>query len=111
MTVKVTELRDIITTQQFAMNRAIQHGMMVNQEKERMRNVLMNYLDDIVEALQIASEADKRVERLMAEVASADAELLDKDEEIAALKKEIESKTGARKAKKAETSVADDSVK
>ena len=97
MTVKVTELRDIITTQQFAMNRAIQHGMLVNQEKERMRNVLMNHLDDIVEALQLAAEADKRVERLMAEVASADAELLDKDAEIKALKEAVDKPVGKRR--------------
>ena len=47
----VTELRDKIAAQAFALEKAKKRGMMVSQETERMKNVLMNNMDAIIDAL------------------------------------------------------------
>ena len=83
----IQELHDRIAGQAFTMNKAKTRGFMVAQETDRMRNVLMNSLDEIIEALDYAAKADVRVERMAAEVDAADRELAEKDEEIAELKK------------------------
>ena len=66
-----------------------------------MRNLLVNYLDEIVESLEYAESAQGTIERLTVEIESADAELQEKDEEIRELKKP------AAKAKKKEVAEAD----
>lgn len=81
------ELRERIAGQAFTLQKAKTRGFMVNQETERMRNTLMNSVDEIIEALEYAEKAEERITRLTIEVESADAELQEKDDEIAALKK------------------------
>ena len=83
----ITELKTRISDQAFALNKAKSRGMMVNQETERMRNVLMNSVDEIIEALEYAEKADLRIARLSVEIESADADLAEKDDIIAELKK------------------------
>ncbi len=83
----IKELREEIENQAFAVNKAKSRGIAVNQEKERMRNILMNRVDEIVEALKYAETQDVRIEHLAVEVESADQELQEKDKEIAELKK------------------------
>lgn len=88
MTVK--ELKQKIEEQAFTLNRAKTRGMMVSQETERMRNLLMNNLDGIIDALTFGADAEQRIERLTVEIESADAELQEKDDEIAELKQALE---------------------
>jgi len=86
MSVDIRELKDRITSQAFTLKKAKTRGMMVTQETDRMRNILMNSLDEIVEALEYAVNAEERMQRLVVEVESADEELAEKDKEIAELK-------------------------
>ena len=46
MTIK--ELKQAIDDQAFALKKAKTRGFMVNQETEKMRNLLVNNLDDIL---------------------------------------------------------------
>ena len=57
MSVDIKELKDRITSQAFTLKKAKTRGMMVTQETDRMRNILMNSLDEIVEALEYAVNA------------------------------------------------------
>lgn len=95
----IKELRDKLSEQAFNLEKAKSRGMMVNQETERMRNLLVNNLDGIMEALDYAVGAEEKIERLTVEVESADAELLDKDDEIAELKAKLEKPAKKAKAK------------
>lgn len=104
----IHELKDLIASQLFTLNKAKTRGMMVNREMERMQNVLMNHRDDIVNALEYAENAEKTIERLTVEVENSDAELLEKDDEIAALKEKLNGKKVA--GKRAEMPVVDESV-
>lgn len=95
MTVK--ELKQTIEEQAFALKKAKTRGFMVNQETEKMRNILVNNLDDILAALDVAIDAEERIARLVVEVESADAELKEKDDEIKALKEAADRPVGKRK--------------
>ena len=88
----IHELKDLISSQLFTLNKAKIRGMMVNREMERMQNVLMTHKEDIVNALEYAENAAKTIERLSIEVENSDAELQDKDDEIAALKEKLNGK-------------------
>lgn len=95
MTVK--ELKQTIEEQAFALKKAKTRGFMVNQETEKMRNILVNNLDDILAALDVAIDAEERIARLVVEVESADAELAEKDDEIKALKEAADKPVGKRR--------------
>ena len=94
MTIK--ELKRTLDDQAFAMKKAKTRGFMVNQETEKMRNILVNNLDDILAALDVAIDAEERIARLVVEIESADAELAEKDDEIAALKAKLEKKPNGK---------------
>ena len=104
----IAELKSKITEQQFRLKGAQSRGMMVAQETERMRNLLVNNLDDIVVALSKAVDAEKQIEVLNVEIESADAELQEKDEEIRALKEELESMPANKRGKRKEMAVLDE---
>ena len=104
----IHELKDLISSQLFTLNKAKTRGMMVSREMERMQNVLMTHKEDIVNALEYAENAAKTIERLSIEVENSDAELQDKDDEIAALKEKLNGKKGA--GKRAEAPAVDESV-
>ena len=99
---QITELRDKIAAQAFTMRKAQSRGPMVSQETERMKNILMNNLDEIIEALNVAADAEEKIARLTVEIMSADEELQEKDDEIKELKAAAEKKGPAAK-KPAET--------
>ena len=82
----IKELKSKIAEQAFRLQGAKANGFMINQETERMKNILMNNLDDIVEALKFADEAQDKIDILTADLNDADQELEEKDDEIAALK-------------------------
>ena len=94
MTIK--ELKRTLDDQAFAMKKAKTRGFMVNQETEKMRNILVNNLDDILAALDVAIDAEERIARLVVEIESADAELAEKDDEIAARKAKLEKKPNGK---------------
>ena len=95
MTIK--ELKQMLEEQAFALKKAKTRGFMVNQETEKMRNILVNNLDDILAALDVAIDAEERIARLVVEVESADAELAEKDDEIKALKEAADKPVGKRR--------------
>ena len=105
MTIK--ELKQAIDDQAFALKKAKTRGFMVNQETEKMRNLLVNSLDDILAALDVAIGAEDKIARLVVEVESADAELKEKDDEIAELKETADRPVGKRR----KIPVIEDSVK
>jgi len=103
----IKELKDLISGQAFNLNKARTRGFMVNQETEKMRNLLVNNLDEILAALDTAIDAEERIARLVVEVESADAELAEKDDEIKALKGAADKPVGKRR----KLSVIEDDVK
>ncbi|MBO5987248.1 MAG: hypothetical protein J6Q02_10720 [Lachnospiraceae bacterium] len=95
MTIK--ELKQTLDDQAFAMKKAKTRGFMVNQETEKMRNILVNNLDDILAALDVAIKAEEKIARLVIEIENADAELAEKDDEIKALKEAVDKPVGKRR--------------
>ena len=95
MTIK--ELKQTLDDQAFALKKAKTRGFMVNQETEKMRNILVNNLDDILAALDVAIKAEEKIARLVIEVENADAELAEKDDEIKALKEAVDKPVGKRR--------------
>ena len=79
------------------MKKAKTRGFMVNQETEKMRNILVNNLDDILAALDVAIKAEEKIARLVIEIENADAELAEKDDEIKALKEAVDKPVGKRR--------------
>ena len=58
----------------------------IAERKERMKNILLNNVDAIVEALSTAAEAEERIKLLETELDDADKELDEKDALIRELK-------------------------
>ena len=102
----IKELKSKIAEQAFRLQGAKANGFMINQETERMKNILMNNLDDIVEALKFADEAQAKTDREFVE------ELEEKDDEIAALKAKLEKKPNGKNVagKRAELPLIDEHV-
>ena len=88
MGIDVTELRKKIEDQLFRWNNAKSNGTMVNQETERMKNILLNNVGDIVVALRACENSAQQIAELEAEIDSADAELKVQDEELKKLRKQ-----------------------
>lgn len=86
MGIDITELRTKLEEQAFRLHSAQSNGIMVNQETERTKNVLLNNLGEIITALKAAEGAAEQINELEAEVASADAELKELDDEIKKLR-------------------------
>ena len=82
------ELYEKVSEQAFRWRHAQSNGMMVNQETERLKNIALNNMDDIVAALKYAVEAAETIRMLETEVDSADAELKELDDEIKKLRSE-----------------------
>lgn len=96
MGIDITELRKKIEEQAFRLRSARSNGMMVPQETERMRNIMMNNIQEIVDALKVAENAAEQIKMLEAEVDSADAELKELDDEIKKLRLAAASKPAAK---------------
>lgn len=88
---EIKELREKLEAQAFRLAKAKSNGIMVMQETEHMRNLLVNNYEEIVDALAMA-------EKLEREVAVLNAELDDAERELDEAKKEAgEKKTTAKK--------------
>lgn len=85
-----------VAEQTFRWRHAQSNGMMVNQETERLKNILLNNIDDIVTALQYAAEAEETIKTLETELDSADAELKELDDEIKKLRNAAAAKPAAK---------------
>ena len=88
MGIDITELRKKIEDQLFKWNSAKSNGTMVNQETERMKNILLNNVGEIVIALKACEDSAQKISQLETEVESADAELKVQDEELKKLRKQ-----------------------
>ena len=91
------ELYEKISDAAFSYRRAAANVAFPAPHVERMKNILFNNLGEIEEALKYAAEAEKQIHVLTVEIESADAELKEKDDEIAALKKQKKQTTKAKK--------------
>lgn len=89
---EIKELREKLSEQAFKLKKARANGTMVMQETERMKNLLVNNCDAIVEALT-------RVEKLEQEVAVLNMELDDAERELDEAKKDISAKKTTAKKK------------
>jgi len=91
---EIKELREKLEEQAFRLNKAKANGTMVNQETERMKNLLVNNCDTIVEIL-------RKAEKMAEEIAVLNLELDDAERELDEAKKEQEAaaakKTTAKK--------------
>lgn len=92
----MNELKKKLESHAFRWKAAIQNGIMVNQETEQMKNILLNNLDGIIEAVGLAVEAADKIQCLEAEIDSADAELKELDNEIKKLRSAAASKPAAK---------------
>lgn len=91
---EIKELREKLSEQAFKLKKARANGTMVMQETERMKNLLVNNCDAIVEALT-------RVEKLEQEIAVLNMELDDAERELDEAKKDASAKKTTAKKKEA----------
>lgn len=95
MTIK--ELYEKISDQQFTMNRGIANSVNHAAFYEQMKNVLLNNLDAIVDALKFATNAEQQINVLNVELNDAERELTEMDARIKELEEQV--KTTGKKQK------------
>ena len=100
------EMRQKIEEQYFRYQRAVTAKMGTNQEKERLKTVLFNNVNNIVLAIKMAEDSAKEIEVLGAHLDAADEELKELDEELKALKGKAPAKTGKKTKAEPETEPA-----
>lgn len=103
----INELYTKISEQAFRWNHARSNGMMVNQETERLKNIVINNINNIVEALKYAAEASEKMAILEAELDAADEELKELDDKIKELQNAAASKPAAKGKTKAKAEPVD----
>lgn len=86
------KLLENIKDAKFSLDIAKSQGNLVNRKRESLRNVLENNLVEIIEAVEFASKAEDLNRVLETEISDADRELKEKDDEIRALKAQLEKK-------------------
>jgi len=91
---EIKELREKLSEQAFKLKKARANGTMVMQETERMKNLLVNNCDAIIDVLT-------RVEKLEQEVAVLNMELDDAERELDEAKKDTSVKKTTAKKKEA----------
>lgn len=74
----ISDIIQKMTSVQFEYKQALEHNMGVAPAREKLKNVVVNYYDEILKAL-------KEVDSLKEEVAALDKALEDADNEIKAL--------------------------
>lgn len=104
---KAQEILVKIADQRIKMKVAAVSGFHVDLENERMKNLLLNNLDDIVEVLTAAAVSEKRIGELEADLQSADEELKELDDEIKKLRSAATSKAAAKGKPKAKAEPAE----
>lgn len=98
-----------VQDQAFRLRNAESTGMLVRDERERMKNVLFNYKDEILEALAMADEADEKIKVLELQLDDSDKELAELEKELKELKAAPNGKNVAGKRDK--TPAVDEAVK
>lgn len=96
----ISELKVKLEEARFKMKKARDTGIMVKQQKESLRNVLENYLDEIIAAIESAEAKDKKVAALDAALESSDEELDAAEKKIAELESRIAELEGTQPKKK-----------
>ena len=91
------ELYEKISDQRFTMRRGISNSMNHAAFYEQMKNILLNNLDQIVDALQYAAEAEAKINVLELELNDAERELDEKDKQIKELTAAAAKKTTGKK--------------
>ena len=61
-------------------------GVTVNYEKERLKNVLFNHADEILEAMAMADEAEEKIKILNLQLDDSEKDLADVEKELKELK-------------------------
>lgn len=72
---EIKELKAKLEEQAFRLNKAKSNGTMVNQETERMKNLIINNYEAIVDALAKAEKLEREVSILNIELDDAEREL------------------------------------
>ena len=75
-----------IQDQEFRLRGAEASGMMVRDERERMKNLLFNCKGEIMEALALADEADEQIKLLELQLDDSDRKLTEVTKELKELK-------------------------
>lgn len=83
---KEVKLYEVIGEYAGKYNHAVAAKSSVAQAKDRLCNVLINNLDQIVDDLELAAKAKEEIAQLNVELESADDELAELDKEIKALR-------------------------
>ena len=107
MTTDVKTLREKIEEQAFRWRVAVSNWTMVPQETERLKNVMINNLDEIIEALKMAEKAESRIAEIQESLDFAEAELKDQDDEIKKLRNTAAPKPAAKGRMKAKAEPVD----
>lgn len=87
---EIMELKNVLAEARTKYENAKGSGNMIARQRESLRNVLENRLEDILEAVDLAANAEKKIAMLSTEVVDCDRELDEKDAEIKELKEIIE---------------------
>lgn len=106
----IQELLRKIEDQEYVVRSAKVSGFMVERETDKLKNIIINNLPDIIGALKSLAEYTERVKELEADLSSADAELKEMDDEIKRLRDAAASKPaskGKTKTKEEPVDVAD----
>ncbi len=85
---EIKQLIQEVGDQAFRLKNAKETGIMVRDEQERMKNVLLNNVDAIMEALSVAAEADEQIKILNLQLDDAEQDLKDAEAELKKLKAE-----------------------
>lgn len=107
MEINIQELLRKIEDQEYKIRSAKVNGFMVDRETEKLKNIIMNNLPDIIGALKMLAEYTERVSELETDLASADAELREMDDELKKLRNAAASKPAAKGKTKAKAEPVD----
>ena len=89
----IGEIQDQVTR----LRKAKATGVTVNYEKERLKNVLFNHADEILEAMAMADEAEEKIKILNLQLDDSEKDLADVEKEL----KELKAKTAVKPKNKA----------
>ena len=96
MEINIQELLRKIEDQECCVRSAKVSGFMVDREVDKLKNIVMNNLEEIIGALKMLAEYTERVKELEADLALAVAELKELDDEIKRLRNAAASKPAAK---------------
>lgn len=107
MEINIQELLRKIESQEYVVRSAKVSGFMVERETDKLKNIIINNLPDIIGALKMLAEYSERVKELEADLSSSDAELKELDDEIKKLRNAAASKPVAKGKTKAKAEPVD----